>query len=71
MSITNTIQKAVAQYENRIGSPFRPTRDMFYRKVGINQKRYGQILRGEKEPVISEIKNLSQFFNIPVSELIE
>ena len=43
---------------------FRPTQE-FYVSVGINKKRWGQIYRGEKEPVLSEIKAISQYFNIP------
>ncbi len=70
MKTTNTIKKAVIDYETRIGSPFKPTKEMFYRKVGINQKRYGQLLRGEKDPMITELKNLSNFFQIPINELI-
>ncbi len=70
MAQTNTILQAVSDYENRIGTPFKPTLKLFYEKVNINQKRFGQLLRGEKEPVTSELKALSRFFNVPVESLI-
>jgi hypothetical protein len=69
MAQSNTIQKAVTEYENRIGTPFKPTVKLFYQKVNINQKRFGQLLRGEKEPVTSELKALSSFFNVPITNL--
>ena len=70
MPITNTIQQAVTAYEARIGTPFKPTPERFYRRVNINQKRFGQLLRGDKEPVTSELKALSEFFQVPITELI-
>ena len=70
MPITNTIQQAVTKYENRIGTAFKPSTERFYTKVNINQKRFGQLLRGDKEPVSSELKALSEFFNVPITELI-
>jgi hypothetical protein len=70
MAQPNTIQQAVSDYESRIGTPFKPTTDLFYKKVNINQKRFGQLLRGEKEPVTSELKALSNFFNVPIANLI-
>ena len=63
------IKTALDQYNQRVGG-FKPN-PIFYQKVGINHKRFFQLVRGDKEPMTTEIKNLSQFFNIPVSELIE
>lgn len=45
---------------------FRPSKE-FYNSVGINKKRWGQIYRGEKEPILSEVKSISQYFEIPVN----
>lgn len=70
MPLTNTIQRAVTEYENRIGTAFKPTPERFYKKVNINQKRFGQLLRGDKVPLTTEVKALSEFFNVPVTELI-
>lgn len=42
----------------------------FYQAVGINQKRWGQIYRGEIEPTISEAKAIAEYFDVDVTELI-
>ena len=55
-------------YGNRVGG-FKPN-PIFYKKVGINHKRFAMLLRGSKEPVTSELKALSEFFNVPITELI-
>ena len=65
----NTQLKTVFHdYSNRVGG-FKPN-PIFYKKVGINHKRFGQLLRGDKEPVTSELKALSEFFKVPITELI-
>ena len=43
------------------GFVFKPEKS-FYEKVGINQKRWGQIYRGEASPSIIELKSIAQFF---------
>ena len=70
MTHLTTIQQVVYDYEKRIGTPFKPTPELFYRKVNINQKRFGQLLRGEKEPVTSELKSLADFFKVSLTSLI-
>lgn len=70
MAQLTNIQRVVTEYENRIGTAFKPTPERFYKRVGVNQKRFGQLLRGEKEPVTSELRTLSQFFQVPITELI-
>jgi hypothetical protein len=43
----------------------------FYKAVNINQKRWGQIYRGETAPTLPEAKAIAEFFEIPVTSLIE
>lgn len=49
---------------------FKPDRS-FYRTVGINQKRWGQIYRGKTEPLVSELRAIALFFNVEVTELMQ
>lgn len=49
---------------------FKPNR-RFYHKVGINQKRWGQIYRGETEPLISELQRIAIYFNVDIQTLID
>lgn len=48
---------------------FHPNRN-FYTSVGINQKRWGLIYRGQIEPTVSEAKSIAEFFEVDVTELI-
>lgn len=43
----------------------------FYQAVTINQKRWGQIYRGTTEPTLTEAKSIADFFEVPVTDLIE
>ena len=43
----------------------------FYNTIGINQKRWGQIYRGEIEPTIIEAKNIANYFEFPVIKFFE
>ncbi len=56
-------------YENRIGGTLKPD-ERFYKKVEINQKRWGQLVRGEKPPFAFELINLANYWDIPVSDLL-
>lgn len=56
-------------YQDKIGGQFKPDK-RFYTKVGINPKRFGQILRGEKPLFGYEVRALSDFFGIPVTDLL-
>ena len=51
------------------GFVFKPEKS-FYEKVGINQKRWGQIYRGEVPPNIVELKSIALFFGVEITELI-
>lgn len=56
-------------YEDRIKGKFKPDR-RFYNTVGINQKRFGQLLRGKADITRTEIIALSNFFEIPATSFI-
>lgn len=45
---------------------FKPNNE-FYQKTKINKKRWGQIYRGDKQPLQNEIESLSTFFGIPIT----
>lgn len=51
------------------GFVFKPQKS-FYEKVGIKQKRWGQIYRGEVPPNIIELKSIALFFGVEITELI-
>lgn len=53
-----------------VGYIFKPEK-LFYETVGINQRRWGQIYRGEAEPLVSELKAIALFFNVEVTELMQ
>lgn len=68
--MSQTILKgALITYENKIGGRFKPDQ-RFYHKVNINQKRFGQLVRGEKPILGYEAKNLAIFFDLSIEELI-
>ena len=37
----------------------------FYESTGIKRKRFGQIYRGEKSPLIEEVLSVCKYMNIP------
>lgn len=65
------IQRVLSQFEQRNGSRFAPNRELFYDRVGINQKRFGMLLRGELPMYVFEVVNLAKFFGVEVMQLIE
>ena len=64
--IRTQLQETVQQYEERIGGKWKPDQ-RFYKKVAINRKRFGMLLRGELELYAFEVKNLCHFFEVPVT----
>ncbi|MBU1820768.1 MAG: hypothetical protein KKG00_04545 [Bacteroidetes bacterium] len=62
------IQTALGQYEDQIGGKFKPDK-RFYERVGINSKRFAQLVRGDKVPLLDEAARLSEFFNVPLQAL--
>jgi hypothetical protein len=63
------LSMALQGYEDRIKGKFKPDR-RFYTAVGINQKRFGQLVRGTSDITRTEILALSRFFEIPVTDLL-
>lgn len=68
--IKTTLQAALDQYEDSIGGKFKPD-DRFYSKVGVNPKRFGQLLRGEKPIYGHEARSLSLFFKVSLDEMCD
>lgn len=64
-----TLKEIVQSYEDRIGTKFIPSKK-FYANVSINQKRYGMLLRAEKDITLKEAKKISEFFNVPITDLL-
>ncbi len=64
----NPIKTVLHEYEERVGYKLKPDKG-FYNRVGINQKRFGQILRGEKTLLLDEAQRLSILFNVPLERL--
>jgi hypothetical protein len=63
------IQNVVAQYEERIKGKWKPDA-RFYSEVGINQKRFGMLLRGELPMYGFEATSLAHFFGVEVTEIL-
>ncbi len=42
----------------------------FYEALGINRIRFSQLLKGEKEPTVSELRKISNHFNLEIKDLI-
>lgn len=64
-----SIQTVLAQYEVRIKGKWKPNVH-FYKEVGINQKRFGMLLRGELPMYGFEAKALSEFFGVQITEIL-
>lgn len=48
---------------------FKPSPD-FYDKVGIRRKRFAQLYRGEKSPLLSELEAIAGYVQRPIADLI-
>ena len=64
-----TISDVIKSFEDRIGGKFQPDR-RFYEKIGTNQKRWGLIVKGKAEPFLSEAQRISDFFGVPLNQLV-
>lgn len=42
----------------------------FYEQVGIRQKRWAQLRRGEADPTLAELTAIAEFFNVEINDLI-
>lgn len=63
------ISRAVESYEGRIGLTVKFD-GRFYKRTGINQKRWGMLRAGKLKPNSDELKSLSEVFNVSVNDLI-
>ncbi len=48
---------------------FRPSNE-FYSKLGINKKRFWQLVRNDKPATIDELKKIANLFEVDITELI-
>lgn len=61
--------KIIIAKREKMNFRFSPDRQ-FYEAISINQKRWGQLYRGEVSPTIDELKAIAEYFEVPVTELI-
>lgn len=62
------IAKAIDGTDN-IRVVFKPSAE-FYKMVGIRRKRFGQLYRGEKSPLLSELEAISRHTAVAITDLI-
>lgn len=62
------IAKAIDGTDN-VHVVFKPTPE-FYKAVGIGRKRFGQLYRGQKSPLLSELESISKHTKVAVTDLI-
>lgn len=55
--------------QERPNFPFVPNAE-FYKKTGINRIRWAKLIKKEREPLMSEISALAEYFNISIDPLI-
>ncbi|GAB4017743.1 hypothetical protein GCM10028808_50040 [Spirosoma migulaei] len=63
------VAQAFEAYKSKIPGQFKPDKK-FYSIVGINRKRFAQLLRGETKMYTEEAKRLANLFEIPVTEIL-
>ena len=64
-----TLQQAIQDFENKNLSKFKPSKE-FYAKTRINRIRFWQLVEGKKPMLASEVKSLTEFFQVPITEII-
>ena len=64
------LQRVLNGHENSISGKWKPDA-RFYEKVGINQKRFGMLLRGDLPMYGFEAKALADFFNTSAMYLLD
>ena len=66
------VKRLINRFESKTNLVFKP-HISFYDSLGIRRKRFGQLVRGEKNPDSEEIKRLleyfKQFFEVKVDEM--
>lgn len=66
---TNGLARAIEIYEGKIKTKFKPNRE-FYNYVGINQKRFGEVVRNNDKLIVRELLSLAKFFEVSVLDLL-
>ena len=64
-----TLKEAVQNFEDKNLTKFKPTKQ-FYERTKINRIRFSQLVDGKKQMFATELKALSDFFQVPITELI-
>ncbi len=68
--ISNRLEAIIMDYESRIKTNFKPTRD-FFKYIGIGHRRFYQLIRNEVSLTFSEMHSLANFFGVHILELHE
>ncbi len=63
------LEYVISKYEEKVLGKWIPD-SRFYERVGINQKRFGMLVRNELEMSVSEANSLSKFFGVSITEFI-
>lgn len=63
---TNALMTTINQWEAKTKLKFRPQK-IFYKDLGITRIRFWQIAKGEKGLSVDEARNLSNYFQISIS----
>ena len=61
--LTNRLEEIIKEKEKTTFTHFKPTRD-FFKKVGIGQKRFHQLVRNEVSMTFQEMIHLAAYFDI-------
>ncbi len=69
VSEPSVMAKAILLYEQRTGLRIKIDKE-FYRKVDINSKRFGLLLKGRLEPSFVEVRRIVKVLNISVIDLL-
>lgn len=64
------LEQVIFEYEDKVFGKWEPDK-RFYDKVGINQKRFGMLVRNELDILLSEAKTLANFFGIDFEKFCE
>lgn len=67
--ISNRISLLLKEKEEK-GFRFTPERS-FYEKIGIRQKRWGQLVRNERPATTEEILKVAKYFQFKSEDLLE
>ena len=63
------LQSVLNAYQSKHSLKFTPNK-AFYDRVQINRIRFWQLVKGKAELSVSEVRALSEFFSIPLTDLL-